>query len=1022
MYFQDLILNLQQYWNTQGCLLTQPYDIETGAGTFNPNTFLRALGPEPFNAAYVEPCRRPTDGRYGDNPNRMQHYFQFQVVMKPNPKNYVELYLGSLAAIGIKPSEHDIRFVHDDWESPTLGAWGLGWEVWVDGMEVTQFTYFQQVGGVELPLIMGEITYGLERICMFLQQVDNVYDLAYNQHFSYGDLYHENEVQFSAHNFELADVSLQLDSFARYEAQCVSLCAADKPLPATDYCLKASHAFNLLDARGAISVNERQGYILRVRTLARAIAEAWLKNREALGYPLASKPPISIDAAPPAASLADELAAAVAGAPVGDGCASLLLELGVEEMPAQVFGRLLADLPELFRKHFEPTGLDPQDVRFFVTPRRIAVSAGAVSVNQADQTIEAKGPPMKIARDADGNWTKAALGFAAKNGISIDDAEVREIKGTEYLFACVDRTGRPAVELLAEVIPEFFGAIHWYKTMRWASESTPFVRPVHWLAAVLGDAVIPTEFAGVRSGNQSQGHRFLAPQPITVTAEREAYLQTLREAYVYVDQDERKQLIRDKITASATGAGLIWREDDGLLEQVTNLVEYPVPVLCSFAERYLEIPEEVLVSEMREHQKYLALNGTDGALNHSFIAVSNTICDDEAVIREGYEAVLRARFADAEFFLREDRKQKLEERVPKLAEAIFQADLGSVLDKVERVRKLAAAIGSELGMSADQLATVDTIAHLCKTDLTTHLVGEFPDLQGQVGCYYALGEGLSAVVANGLRDHYLPRNVNDDYPSSDEAAVVGIADRVDTMVGIFGVGKVPTGSADPYALRRACLTSIAIIANRGFRIDISKVVSASIGLYANVLPATATEGLQDAILDFYLSRGTRLFADNTRSGIPGGFAKDTIEAVVQASTPWHDFTDLVARLEAMMQFRSRDDFQAVAATFKRTNNILDRDVPPGAVDRSLFSHDAETGLQKALEETAAAMGVCLEKQDHIGALAAVAPLRETVDTFFDDGPLVNDPDETLRVNRHRLVRAVVDLVIQVADFSAIREG
>src|SRR3954469_12239477 len=289
MHFQDLVLTLQNYWSRRGCLLTQPYDMEKGAATFNPSTFLRSLGPEPFDAAWAEPCRRPKDGRYGENPNRMQHYYQYQVVLKPSPLDILDLYIGSLIEIGIKPEEHDIRFVHDDWESPTLGAWGLGWEVWLDGMEITQFTYFQQVGGFDLSPIMGEITYGLERICMYLQNVDNVFDLKYNDRFTYGDIFKQNEIQYSKHNFELADVGMHLKLFESYAAECKRLCEAGVPAPALDYCLKASHAFNLLDARGAISVNERQGYILKVRILAKTVAEAWVKNRAELGHPLSAR-------------------------------------------------------------------------------------------------------------------------------------------------------------------------------------------------------------------------------------------------------------------------------------------------------------------------------------------------------------------------------------------------------------------------------------------------------------------------------------------------------------------------------------------------------------------------------------------------------------------------------------------------------------------------------------------------------------------------------------------------------------
>ncbi|KAA0257951.1 glycine--tRNA ligase subunit alpha [Deferribacter autotrophicus] len=289
MYFQDVILKLQQFWAERGCIIYQPYDIEVGAGTFNPATFLRCLGPEPWNVAYVEPSRRPTDGRYGENPNRLQHYYQFQVILKPSPDNIQEIYLDSLRYLGIEPLEHDIRFVEDDWESPTLGAWGLGWEVWLDGMEITQFTYFQQAGGIDLDPVSGEITYGLERIAMYLQKVDSVFDLKWNENVTYGDVYHRNEVEFSKYNFEEADTDMLFTLFNMYEKECIRLAEKNLPLPAYDYCLKCSHTFNLLDARNAISVTERTGYIARVRNLAKMCAEKYLKSREEMGFPLLKK-------------------------------------------------------------------------------------------------------------------------------------------------------------------------------------------------------------------------------------------------------------------------------------------------------------------------------------------------------------------------------------------------------------------------------------------------------------------------------------------------------------------------------------------------------------------------------------------------------------------------------------------------------------------------------------------------------------------------------------------------------------
>ncbi|MBD1400199.1 glycine--tRNA ligase subunit alpha [Pelovirga terrestris] len=289
MTFQELILSLQNFWAAQGCIIQQPYDIEKGAGTFNPATFLRALGPEPWNVAYVEPSRRPTDGRYGENPNRLQHYYQFQVILKPSPLNIQDLYLDSLKSFGIDPLAHDIRFVEDDWESPTLGAWGLGWEVWLDGMEITQFTYFQQCGGIDLKPIPGEITYGIERIAMYLQGVDNVYDLEWVKGIRYGDVHHQTEVEFSHYNFEEADTAMLFQLFNMYEKESVRLAEKKLVFPAYDFVLKCSHTFNLLDARGAISVTERAGYIGRVRNMAKLCASAYVEQRERLGFPLLKK-------------------------------------------------------------------------------------------------------------------------------------------------------------------------------------------------------------------------------------------------------------------------------------------------------------------------------------------------------------------------------------------------------------------------------------------------------------------------------------------------------------------------------------------------------------------------------------------------------------------------------------------------------------------------------------------------------------------------------------------------------------
>jgi glycyl-tRNA synthetase len=1009
MNFQDLILTLQNYWNQQGCLLIQPYDVEKGAGTFNPATFLRSLGPEPFSAAYPEPCRRPTDGRYGDNPIRMQHYYQFQVILKPSPKNIVDLYIGSLKAIGIHPEEHDIRFVHDDWETAALGAWGLGWEVWCDGTEVTQFTYFQQVGGIELGAITGEITYGLERLCMFLQGVDSVFDLQYNDHLKYGDLFHQNEVQFSKHNFELADTDLHYNLFKQYASECQRLCEAQNPAPALDYAMKASHTFNILDARSAISVNERQGYVLKIRNLAKQVATTWLESREALGHPLLHQE---------TSNTSKETSSSTQVLDIQEKSLPLLIELGVEEMPSKVFQSLLKDLPLLWEKYVDSLGLNCKDVVFQVTPRRIAITASSIETKQDDTKQELKGPPANIAKDQEGNWTPAALGFAKKNNLDPDQLETRTFGKAEYLYAESMQKGKTAAELLGKNIPVLFEKIHWYKTMRWGTgNETPFVRPVQWLVPMLGSHVIPMEFAGVASSNQTMGHRFLANHVIEVDCD--SYHRKLREAYVLVDQAERKATIQKLTQEVAEEKGLLWREDEELLEHVSYLVEYPFPILGEFEERYLELPEEVIVSEMREHQKYFALTDKEGKLYNGFVAISNMKCQDTSLVRKGYENVLISRLFDGEFFLKEDRKVSLKERIPKLSTITFDEKLGSVQDKVSRTQSIAASISILLKKDQEEQEQIQEIALLAKTDLTTAMVYEFPDLQGEMGRYYALEEGYPGVIANGIRDQYLPKDAYDNLPPSDSAAIVGLADRIDSIVGLFSVGKIPTGSADPYALRRACLACINIIVYRKFSISVSQLVDIALNAYPHV-KGEEKEELTQKIEDFFYQRTKKMFQEKTREEVPGGFSWDIVESVLFANSSWDKLYNLSLRLIAMDTFQKSSEFTDVAATFKRVSNILEEDAS-GEIDTEIFHAEEEVTLYNLLLEQEPKLEALLVKESYVEALELVGSLRHSVDALFE-AVRINDPDKAIKQNRSLLIQKVRDVVKRVADFSKIQDS
>ncbi|MFQ5730278.1 MAG: glycine--tRNA ligase subunit alpha, partial [Waddliaceae bacterium] len=457
--FQELLRRLSLFWEKNDCIIHQGYDLEMGAGTLNPATFLRCLGPEPYRAAYIEACRRPTDGRYGKNPNRTQHYFQYQVILKPSPLTMQDLYLESLEAIGIDLSRHDIRYVHDDWENPIIGAWGLGWEVWIDGMEITQYTYFQSVGGIPVKPVTGELTYGTERIAMYLQNVDNFFDLQWNEHLTYGDLYQRAEREWSQYNFEEANIESWFKHFDDFEKEAKKLIAKKLPLPAYDFVMKSSHAFNILDARGAISVSERTGYMGRIRDLAKSIAESYISSREEEGFPLLHSFP-EVEHKPHLMSTLSNKLLHPDPTLVED----FLLEIGSEELPATFvplgYNNLERDLKQLLDKEEIPY----KSLKVFGTPRRLAALVEGLAMSLPEQTQEKRGPSLDKAYDNKGQATPAGRGFFRSINIEPLTREklesgkdknvtIREVKGTPYIFATVHIPGRSTAAILAERLP-----------------------------------------------------------------------------------------------------------------------------------------------------------------------------------------------------------------------------------------------------------------------------------------------------------------------------------------------------------------------------------------------------------------------------------------------------------------------------------------------------------------------------------------------------------------------------------------
>ena len=556
--FQEIILKLQDFWASHGCLITQPYYTQVGAGTMNPATFLRVLGPEPWNVAYVEPSVRPDDGRYGENPNRFQLHTQYQVILKPDPGNPQELYLESLKALGIDPRQHDIRFVEDNWEQPAISAWGLGWEVWLDGQEITQFTYFQQMGGVALDPVSVEITYGLERILIALNNAKAIWNEEYGAGVTYGEIRRQEEFEHSKYYFETADVERVRAMYDLFSAEADACLAQGLIVPAHDYVLKCSHCFNILDTRGAISVAERQAFFRRIRELAKGVAVSYGEQRKGLEYPLLKQ------------EVKSKKAEVKTALPSHLSTSPFLLEIGVEELPASdvdiAYAAVSTRVPTLLKE----LNLTHGDIRFFTTPRRIVVSIDSLSPNQPDREDLVKGPPADKAFDKDGKPTQAALGFAKKNNLDPATLEAREIDGGKYVAAVVKQKGRPTPEVLMDALPKLVESIKFEKSMRWNDSGIAFSRPIRWYVALLGDMVIPFEYAGVTSGNISRGLRPYGSPDITIPS-ADKYFDVIREAGILLDKEERKASIVEQVNQAAALLGGQAIIEEGLLNEVTNL-------------------------------------------------------------------------------------------------------------------------------------------------------------------------------------------------------------------------------------------------------------------------------------------------------------------------------------------------------------------------------------------------------------------------------------------------------------------
>ncbi len=709
--------------------------------------------------------------------------------------------------------------------------------------------------------------------------------------------------------------------------------------------------------------------------------------------------------------------------------ADFLFEIGLEEVPARMIAGAEAELlrrtvallgrEALLEEGVTLDGLNSasERVKSYSTPRRLAVLLRGVKAQQADVTEELIGPAVKIAFK-DGKPGPAAEAFAKKCGVSVDALGTVDTAKGEYVAAAVTKKGRIAGEVIRAELPKEVAAIHWAKSMYWRpGKPERFVRPVLWMVCLLDGDVVPVEFAGKTAGRETFGHRVLSDGAPLVIEKPSEYAAQLEKVFVVADVEERRQRIRkalDKVTRGVDGAR--WREDEALVDTVTHLTEWPAVVMGGFERAYLELPEEVLVTVMRDHQKYFAVEDADGRLAPHFLAVVNVAlnAENEAIIRQGNERVLRARFNDARFFWEFDQRVPLMQRLPLLEKVTFQKELGSYAQKTERVHALVVRLTQLLAVRGTMLdaEAAQGAALLAKTDLTTELVKEFTELQGVVGGLYARAQGLKPAVAQAIYDQYRPASAEDELPRSLEGALLGLADRVDTLTGMFGLGMEPTGSKDPFALRRAANAVVRLLAESGLPLGLEDVLQAAGGVSDEVM----------ARLRLFFAERVEFYLREVR-----GQAYDVAKAVMVSGQD--DLRDLVARAEAVSAVRSGENaatFLAVAAAFKRMRNILeqasDRDEEVAeSVDAALFRDEAE----RALNETGAAAAEDVRSlgaaRQYGPALIAIAGLRPVVDAFFDR-VMVMAPEPEIRANRLALVGRTVKDFSRIADFSEIVVG
>lgn len=1032
--FEQMIQQLKLFWQNHGCLLIEPTDIEVGAGTFHPATFLECLGPNPSNVAYVQKCRRPADGRYGKNPNRYQLFHQFQVILKPSPVNIQELYLQSLEFIGFDLKKHDMRFVHDDWESPTLGASGLGWEVWMDGMEVTQFTYFQNVGGQQLKPITGEITYGLERIALFLQDKNSFTELLWNPTTTYESLFHRSEVEWSHYHLDEAPIETWQQHFDDYEKQSKELLQKNLLLPAFEFVTKASHAFNVLDARNAISVSSRTNYINRIRSLACNIAKTYVDEFDTT----------QATQAPHGNSIRSVIGIDTSKLSSHE---DFLFEIGTEEIPAAFMLRATESFKSIVQKHFDKLSkLYPDhnlydSIEYYATPRRLALLIKKLSVVLPEIFEEKRGPKVSQLFDDKGQPTKQALAFFKSQNITPcleeelnqhPQLKIESFKNHDYLVVVSTQSEESITTSLQSLCDELIKKLSFPKTMRWSDYSLEFARPIRWLTSLLGNQTFNYQQQHLVADLFTFGHRQLTQSAssyphlgaIVQLEHANEYIIKLKQNHVIACPNERRAMIAHLIDSiEQSHQSICLDKDSSLLDEVNYLVEYPHALFCNYDASYLQAPQQILTSEMKKHQRYFPLFSKDKKIINSCIVITDNT--PSKLIEAGNMRVLSARLEDGVFLFNNDCMRDTEYREHLLDQIEYLPLFGTMKDKTERLINISKIISEHIQeLSLDQKAILN-IAKLSKNDLASGSVCEFPDLQGIIGKEIALRQGYSKLVAEGIEQHWLPNSEKGPIPSSKEAAIVSLADKLDTLICCFGSDLKPTSSSDPFALRRHSIGIIRVLNHHQWHINIANLLNVVLKDYPQITNS-ADSIAQEIVL--YISE--RLGGLLKKEGI----SKSILRAVISTdrAIPSLAYTKSLA-IDNLLK-NSEDAESLLIEVYKRSrgqinafiqsegkdllSNLKDYEKAYQQIHAKQLNADQECALYKAIGDTLPKYSIALDSFEFTKAFTLLAKLQPAIQSFFDHVKVL-DEDPAIRINRIHLLVVITAMFDRMMHFESI---